>query len=347
MPPWPPCIQHQWVHTCFPCSVGGSIPVNYTYLAEFYPEKRRGMVFLILIVSWSSGIVYAGRIISMYKSTYVCMYPCSMYVGTYVGTYPCGTYVHRYISCGTYVRTGTGKSWFPHFSCPFMCHAHFFLYSISCLGSAWNRNCLHHNRLLHWLPPLCQLATLPHLVHLPRLFICLVALLHARDTSLPLPGQHVHTPAYLYQVNMYTHQPTSTRSTCTHTSLPLPGQHVHTPAYLYQVNMYTHQPTSTRSTCTHTSLPLPGQHVHTPTYLYQVNMYTHQPTSTRSTCTHTSLPLPGQHVHTPAYLYQVNMYTHQPTSTRSTCNTHQPTSTRSTCTHTNLPLPGQHVHTPA
>ena len=42
------------------CRVGGSQPVVFSYVSEFFTERQRGPVVIILASCWQPGIIYTG-----------------------------------------------------------------------------------------------------------------------------------------------------------------------------------------------------------------------------------------------------------------------------------------------
>lgn len=48
------------VHVLF-FSVGGSQPIVFSYVSEFFSEKQRGPVIVILASCWQPGIIFTGR----------------------------------------------------------------------------------------------------------------------------------------------------------------------------------------------------------------------------------------------------------------------------------------------
>ena len=44
----------------FLCSVGGSQPIVFSYISEFFTEKQRGPMIIILASCWQPGIIFTG-----------------------------------------------------------------------------------------------------------------------------------------------------------------------------------------------------------------------------------------------------------------------------------------------
>ena len=69
-----------YMYICF--SVGGSQPIVFSYVSEFFTEKQKGPVIIILASCWQPGIIFTGTnvtIIIYYVSVHAL---CAVYTCT-------------------------------------------------------------------------------------------------------------------------------------------------------------------------------------------------------------------------------------------------------------------------
>ena len=58
-------IHPGYIHT-HTHSVGGSQPIVFAYVSEFFTEKQRGPMIILLASCWQPGIIFTGRYGAMY-----------------------------------------------------------------------------------------------------------------------------------------------------------------------------------------------------------------------------------------------------------------------------------------
>jgi len=57
-------------YALFARRVGGSLPVVFSYLSEFFTEKQRGPIVIFFAMCWQPGIIFTGA--CLYMSTFAC-----------------------------------------------------------------------------------------------------------------------------------------------------------------------------------------------------------------------------------------------------------------------------------